>query len=107
MAEQIVDLLHHVRKRGLGGQHPSIRAAVMIARVLASQGLSCDPTHPMVVSTCRDVLHLGQCGGKAGSTVSPEDLPAMLQTLWGSASGRVRGARPSPASSAGVQEALV
>jgi hypothetical protein len=78
----------------------------MIAKVLASQGLSCDPTHPLVVSTCRDVLHLGRRGGKADGALSPEELPAMLQAVWGNAAGRARGARPSSPSSE-VEEVLV
>jgi gas vesicle protein GvpN len=107
MAEQIVDLVRHVRKRGLCGQHSSIRAAVMIARVLASQGLSCDPSHPLVVNTCRDVLHLGKRSGKAENPVSPEELPAMLQAIWGPAAGRASRGRPSSGSSAEVEEVLV
>jgi gas vesicle protein GvpN len=108
MAEQIVELVHHVRKRGLGGQHPSIRAAVMIAKVLSSQGLSCDPAHPLVVSTCRDVLHLDRRGGKAEGVISPEELPAMLQAIWGNtAAGRARVPRPSLPPAAQVDEVLV
>ena len=47
------------------GQRPSIRAAIMIARVLACQGLSCDPANPVVLNTCRDVLHVGNPCGRA------------------------------------------
>jgi gas vesicle protein GvpN len=107
MAEQIVELMHHVRKRGLCGKHPSIRAAVMIARVLASQGLSCDPAHPLVVSICRDVLYLGKRGGEADGAASPEELPAMLQAIWGNTAGRTRGPRPASRPSAEVEEVLV
>jgi gas vesicle protein GvpN len=107
MAEQIIELVHHVRKRGLCGQHSSIRAAVMIARVLASQGLSCDPAHPLVVNTCRDVLHLGKRCGKGENPASPDDLPAMLQAIWGSSAGRASRGRPSSPSSAEVEEVLV
>ena len=60
----------------------------MIARVLASLGLSCDPANPLVVSTCRDVLHLDHRRGKAEGAVAAEDLPAMLQAIWGPAVGR-------------------
>ena len=107
MAEQIVDLVHHVRKRGLAGQHPSIRAAVMIAKVLASQGLSCDPTNTLVVNTCRDVLHLNQRGGKGENPASPEDLPALLQTIWAATAGRARVPRPLSPTSAQIDEVLV
>ena len=105
--EQIVELVHQVRKRGLCGQHPSIRAAVMIARVLAAQGLSCDPADPLVVNTCRDVLHLGKRCGKGENPASPDELPAMLEAIWGKAAGRASRLPPPSPSPAEVEEVLV
>ncbi len=107
MARQIVELVHQVRKRGLCGQHPSIRAAVMIARVLAAQGLSCDPADPLVVNTCRDVLHLGKRCGKGENPASPDELPAMLEAIWGKAAGRASRLPPPSPSPAEVEEVLV
>ena len=83
MAEQIVDLVHFFRKRDPSGQHPSIRAAIMIARVLACQGLSCDPTNPVVLNTCRDVLHVGNPCRRAKHPVPLLDLQPTLQAIWG------------------------
>ena len=42
-AERIVDLVRCIRQRDPSGQHPSIRAAIMLARVLAFRELTCDP----------------------------------------------------------------
>ncbi len=84
MAEQIVDLVHFFRKRDPSGQHPSIRAAIMIARVLGCQGLACDPANPLVLSTCRDVLHIGNPCGRAKNPAPSLDLQSTLQAIWGS-----------------------
>ena len=84
MAEQILDLVYLVRRRDPTGQQPSIRAAIMLARVLACRGLGCDPHDPLVVNTCRDVLHLGNpCGRSKVPTLSNEELQAALDTVWG------------------------
>ncbi len=80
---------------GPGRPASSMRAAMMIARVLASQGLSCDPAHPLVLGTCRDVLHLGKRCSKGENPASPDELPAMLASLWGSSAGRASRLRPS------------
>jgi gas vesicle protein GvpN len=83
MAGKIVDLVRHCRQRDPTGQHPSIRADIMIARVLACQGLSCDPADARVVNTCRDVLHVGgHCGRAKDSALSPDELQTVLQTMW-------------------------
>ena len=107
MAEQIIDLVHFFRKRDPSGQHPSIRAAIMIARVLGCQGLSCDPTHPVVLNTCRDVLHIGNPCGRARNLAPVVELQPMLQAIWGPP--RDPGSRPRTAapSSAVAEEVLV
>ena len=84
MAEQIVALVRLFRKRDPSGQHPSIRAAIMIARVLSCQGLSCDPTNPVVLNTCRDVLHIGNPCGRAKNPAPLAELQTTLQAVWGS-----------------------
>lgn len=107
MAEQIVDLVHYFRQRDPTGQHPSMRAAIMIARVLASQGLSCDPTHPVVLNTCRDVLHIGNPCGRAKSPAPIEGLQATLQAIWGGSQDRVSRPWPTVPSSTQGEEVLV
>jgi gas vesicle protein GvpN len=82
MAEQIVDLVCYFRKRDTTGQHPSMRAAIMIARVMACQGLSCDPDDPAVLCICRDVLHVGNPCGRAKTPLPPAELQTALDTLW-------------------------
>ena len=106
MAEQIVDLVHFFRKQDPTGQHPSIRAAIMIARVLACQGLSCDPTNPVVVNTCRDVLHIGNSCGRTKNPAPLVELQPILQTLWGPAGGRTSRSQPAAPLSAQFAEAL-
>jgi nitric oxide reductase NorQ protein len=83
MAEQIVDLVRFFRKRDPTGQHPSVRAAIMIARVLGCQGLTCDPTNSVVLSTCRDVLHVGNPCGRPKNSAPIAELQPILQTIWG------------------------
>ncbi|MGA2616723.1 MAG: gas vesicle protein GvpN [Thermoguttaceae bacterium] len=83
MAEQIVDLVHVFRRRDPTGQHPSMRAGIMIAKVLAAEGLACDAGHPLVVNICRDVLHLGHPGNKSGrGAIAPDEFRAMLEKIW-------------------------
>jgi gas vesicle protein GvpN len=83
MAGKIVDLVRYCRQRDPTGQHPSIRADIMIARVLAGGGLTCDPSNPCVVNTCRDVLHVGgPCGRAKDSSLSPDELQTVMQKLW-------------------------
>jgi gas vesicle protein GvpN len=105
MAEQIVDLVLLFRKRDPTGQHPSIRAAIMIARVLACQGLSCDPTNPVVLNTCRDVLHIGNPCDRAKNPAPLVDMQTILQTVWGTHLHR----KPCPwtAGKAGVAEEVL
>ncbi len=106
MAAGIVDLVRSFRERDPTGQHPSIRASIMIARVLACRGLSCDPGNPVVLATCRDVLHVGDpCGGEKGPAPL-EDLRATLEALWGKRPGRAPHSRPAPPS-ARIEEVLV
>lgn len=108
MAERIVALVRYFRERDPTGQHPSIRAAIVIARVLACQGLSCDPTNPVVLNTCRDVLHLGNSFGRPKSpTLSPEELQTTLQTIWGDPSGGEPHSGPAASSSAQAEEVPV
>jgi|GEM_PF-898751 len=104
MAEQIVRLVRHFRQRDPTGQHPSMRAGIMMARVLAGRGLLCDPADPLVLGICRDVLHLGagcdhplrddhasRCdhasrGARAvRSPVAADDLQQVLDEVWGPA----------------------
>lgn len=57
-AARVVDLVRRFRDRGIQGHRPSIRAAIMIARVVTLQGASFDPADHVFQRTCRDVLGL-------------------------------------------------
>ncbi|OHB66464.1 MAG: hypothetical protein A2V70_02720 [Planctomycetes bacterium RBG_13_63_9] len=57
-AARVVDLVRRFRKQGMQGHRPSIRAAIMIARVVMLQGVSFDPVDRVFQRTCRDVLGL-------------------------------------------------
>ncbi len=107
-AEQILDLVYLVRQRDPTGQRPSIRAAIMLAKVLTVRGLTCDPHDPLVVNTCRDVLHLGNpCGRSKAPTLSSEELHATLDSVWGSGENGLNHARPAAsAAPARVEEVL-
>jgi gas vesicle protein GvpN len=108
MAAKIVDLVRYCRQRDPSGQHPSVRADIMIARVLACQGLTCDPANPCVVNTCRDVLHVGgPCGRAKDSALSPDELQTVLQTLWAAPQHSPPHCRPSALPSSHVEGALV
>ncbi|MGD0899344.1 MAG: gas vesicle protein GvpN [Thermoguttaceae bacterium] len=101
MAEQIVRLVHHFRQQDPSGQHPSMRAAIMMAKVLACRGLSCDPTHPLVIGICRDVLHVGASRSRSAKPqCSATELQLVLEQLWGSPQSHERHTCPALKSSA-------
>jgi nitric oxide reductase NorQ protein len=55
-AQRVVDLVRRFREQGAPGHWPSIRAAIMIARVVTLQGASFDPADPVFRRTYHDVL---------------------------------------------------
>ena len=55
-AEKIVDLVRRLRKKGEGAP-PTLRASIMIARILRQRGCSIDEDDPIFVDACSDVLH--------------------------------------------------
>ena len=76
-AERVVDLVRHFRQQGVQGHRPSIRAAIMIARVVALQGASFDPANGVFQRTCRDVLGL-DCV-KPGTLDQPRSAELILE----------------------------
>jgi nitric oxide reductase NorQ protein len=56
VAEKIVDLVRRLRKKGAAGP-PTLRASIMIARILRQRGCSIDEHDPIFVDACSDVLH--------------------------------------------------
>ena len=59
-AERIVDLVREYRASGEYDQMPTLRASIMIARVVAQQNLQTSSSDPRFVQTCLDLL-----GGRA------------------------------------------
>ena len=58
-AERIVDVVRHFRELDPTGQRPSLRAAIMIGKVMAGHDADFDPAGATFCNVCRDVLHLG------------------------------------------------
>ncbi len=73
-AAPVVDLVRHFRGRRLGVHRPSLRAAIMIARVVAQRGAKFDPSDPVFQRTCRDVLGLDRVGEHGAADVRQHDL---------------------------------
>lgn len=57
-AETVIDVIHRVRDAGLVNTPPSVRASVMISRVLATTSIPAAPDNAMFVQTCIDILRL-------------------------------------------------
>ena len=57
-AGRVVDLVRRFRDRSTGRHRPSLRAAIMIARVVAQRGGTFDASDPIFRRTYRDVLGL-------------------------------------------------
>jgi nitric oxide reductase NorQ protein len=104
-AEQIVDLVRHFRSRTAPPHRPSIRAAIMIAKVLAWYETGCDPADPVFRHTCRDVLRLVSTRHN-GDGVSPseEELQAMIADACREAWGRPADCRPPVATTIQAKE---
>jgi gas vesicle protein GvpN len=61
-AGRVVDLVRHHRQQRVDRHRPSLRASIMIARVVVRQGGTFDPTDPVFQRTYRDVLELDRIG---------------------------------------------
>ncbi len=75
-AERIVNLVRRVRADGKMVQRPTLRASIMIARIMRQLGCALSIDDPVFYNVCLDVLH-------PGSTRDEE---------WLAASGSIRGA---------------
>jgi gas vesicle protein GvpN len=60
----VVDLIRGYRERRVGRHRPSLRAAIMIARVVVQRGGTFAATDPIYRRTCRDVLGVDRPGGE-------------------------------------------
>ncbi len=73
-AGMVVDLVRHFRSRRFGRHRPSLRAAIMIARVVAQQGANFESSDPVFQRTYRDVLGLDHIDEHGADDVRPHDL---------------------------------
>jgi len=60
LARQVAEIIHHTRQKSWTDQSPSVRASIMICRVLAVNQARVSAEDPSFVQTCADVLHLHQ-----------------------------------------------
>jgi gas vesicle protein GvpN len=65
-AGRVVDLVRHYRKQRVDRNRPSLRASIMIARVIVRQNATFDATDSVFQRTYRDVLKLDR-GGADGA----------------------------------------
>ena len=73
-AARVVDMVRRCRAQGMRGHRPSIRASIMIARVVARVGASFDPLDPVFQRTCRDVLGLDRINARGPERPLSDDL---------------------------------
>jgi nitric oxide reductase NorQ protein len=73
-AGRVVDLVRHYRERRVGRHRPSLRAAIMIARVVAQRGGTFDQSDVVYQHTYRDVLGLDRHGRHGGADLRPHDV---------------------------------
>ncbi len=85
-AERVVDVVRHFRGEGLGPHRLSVRAAVMIGRIMAHLDSPCEPENSAFLTTCRDVLALD--GGER--PVSEDELQKGIRAA--AAPGQTAGA---------------
>ena len=69
-AGRVVDLVRHFREQRVGRHRPSLRAAIMIARVVAQRGGTFDPSDLIFQRTYRDVLGLDRIGAHGAARTS-------------------------------------
>jgi nitric oxide reductase NorQ protein len=72
----IVDLVRTLRRSGLAAQHPSLRSAILIAKIAAAEGLSPTQNAPAFAALCRDVLQ-----SKAARPNEPQRRAAFFEAL--------------------------
>jgi len=79
-AARVVDMVRRCRAQGMREHRPSIRASIMIARVVTRVGASFDPLDSVFQRTCRDVLGLDAIDAGSGELPSaPEAAEAALE----------------------------
>ncbi len=73
-AGRVVDLVRRFREQCIGRHRPSLRAAIMIARVVAMRGGTFDPSDAIFQRTYRDVLGLERINSPAAAEPRSSDV---------------------------------
>jgi len=73
-AGRVVDLVRHYREQRVDRRRPSLRASIMIARVVVRQGAMFDPTDPVFQRTYRDVLEIDRIGAHGADALRSHDV---------------------------------
>jgi len=90
-AERIVDVVRYFRRLDGYIHRPSVRAAIMIAKVTAYRNAKCDPDDPLFQRTCRDALGLEEPRRDTGKRAfSDEVVLEGIRKAW-SSGGAVEG----------------
>lgn len=81
---KIVDIVRDMRSRGVGNFRPTLRACIMIARVLAHRGGRPSADDPIFLQTCLDVLGKGIVKiKKEGVSVAKEEVMKLIHKHLG------------------------
>jgi len=84
-AERIVDIVRYFRRLDGYLHRPSVRAAIMIAKVTAYRNAQCDPDDPFFQRVCRDALGLEEPRKDTGKKpFSDEVVREGIRKAWSS-----------------------
>lgn len=82
-AERIVNIVRHFREHNGYTHRPSVRAAIVIAKVAVYRNARCDPDDPLFVRTCVDALGLEEPSSDPGvKRLSPKDVQEGIREAW-------------------------
>lgn len=82
-AGRIVDVVRHFREHDGYSHRPSVRAAIVIAKVTAYLDGKCDPNDPAFVRTCVDALGLEEPSKDPHvKRLSPKQVQEEIRKLW-------------------------
>ena len=82
-AERVVDMVRLCRAEGPDPHHPTIRASIALARVLAQRGGEASLRNPVFLWACRDVLGSMSSDGRGDRSVSSAFVDLLLRRFDG------------------------
>ncbi|HHT9137681.1 MAG: gas vesicle protein GvpN [Candidatus Brocadiales bacterium] len=81
-AETIIDIIRKLRNMGVNNHRPSIRAGIMIARILAHRGGCAAWSDPVFRRICQDVLNTNTIKiTRDGKTIMQEKISDIIQKV--------------------------